>query len=509
MKRLGIEASAGSFITVKVSGRRIAAARKVTPPPGTGAKLGALLGQSPLGGAPVHLVVSEAEHVHRTMLLPPMTEAERAEVVQREGSREGEGTNAIASKLLRRIEVDGLPKDEVLLVLVPSAKLQDTLDLVVAGGILPRTVVTGPLALMAAARVLTSTPLSAPTALVHWTASTLTIVVVSDGILKFSRVIEPPAAALDPFEWIPVEIDRSIRHYAFLSKGERVEQVMVSVADGESARRLFGGGELSERLRLSVTNLNALMAPALPHVDDAELASGAFILAYGAALLAPADAPNLLPAPLVLQQRSRRVLTASMAAGVVVVALLGSQYLSLTRQQEALQTRITRQQASTQGERARADEAMRAQTERERQRQFARLLTEDPLKLISPADALREIARVTPGNLRLDQIGVTTSAQGYVISLTGRVDEPDFTDAQGTLNELYYGLRGSPLFHSVEIQQSSRISPPAAGEEGATSTSGGAPAGGAAPAPVPAVQVLRAGPQPLTFVIVLHLKRVA
>jgi hypothetical protein len=204
------------------------------------------------------------------------------------------------------------------------------------------------------------------------------------------------------------------------------------------------------------------------------------------------------------------VLTASVAAGIIVVALIGSQYLSLTRQQGALRTRITRQQASVQADRARADEATRARTEREQHRQFARLLTDDPLKLISPADALREIARVTPGNLRLDRLGVTTDAQGYVFSLTGRIDEPDFTDAQRTLNELYYGLRGSPLFHSVEIQQSSRLSPPAADEEGATSTSGAAaPAGGAAAAPVPAVQAAPVGPRPLTFVIVMHLKRVA
>ena len=507
MKRLGVEAASGSFITVTVSGGRMSAARKVIPPPGgSRTKLGRLLGQSPLSSAPVHLVISEADHVHRTLQLPPMTEKERAEVVQREASREGDGTNAAAWKLLRRIEVDGLPKDEVLLVMAQSAKLQETLDALVSGGAAPRTVVTGPLALMAAVRALTGTPLAAPTALVHWAASTLTIVVVSEGILKFSRVIEPPAAALDPFEWIPVEIDRSVRHYAFLSKGERVEQVMVSVAEGESARRLFGGGELSERLRLSVTNLNALMAPALPHVADVDVAAGAFILAYGAALLGPKDAPNLLPAPLAMQQRSRRVIAASVAAAIVMLALLGSQYLSLTRQQQALRTRITRQQATVQADRTRADDATRAAAERDAQREFARLLTDDPLKLISPADALRDIARAAPGNLRLDQINVTTDAQGYVFSLTGRIDEPDFTDAQRTLTEFYYGLRGSPFFYSVEIQQSARIAPPVADGEGATS-SGGAPAGSGAP--LAQAAAANTGPRPLGFLMLLHLKRTA
>ena len=88
MKRLGVEAASGSFITVTVSGGRMSAARKVIPPPGgSRTKLGRLLGQSPLSSAPVHLVISEADHVHRTLQLPPMTEKERAEVVQREGSR--------------------------------------------------------------------------------------------------------------------------------------------------------------------------------------------------------------------------------------------------------------------------------------------------------------------------------------------------------------------------------------------------------------------------------------
>jgi Tfp pilus assembly protein PilN len=507
VKRLGVEASSGSFITVAVRGGRITDARKVVPPPSAtgGTRLGSLLGQSRFGGTPVHVVVSEAEHVHRMMLLPPMTPRERAEVVQREGSREGEGSNAAAWKLLRRIEVDGLPKDEVLLVLASSAKLQDTLNPLVSSGIIPRTVVTGPLALMAAARALSATPLTVPTALVHWSASTLTIAVVSDGILKFSRVIEPPAAALDPFEWIPVEIDRSIRHYAFLSKGERVEQVMVSVADGESARRLFAGGQLSERLRLSVTNLNALMAPALPPIAAGDLATGAFILAYGAALLAPREAPNLLPPALEVQQRSRRVIMASVAAAVLILAVLASQYVTLNRQQTDLRARVARQQAATQADRARAEEAARAEAEREQMRQFARLLTDDPLKLISPADALREIARVTPASLRLDQLRVTTDAQGYVFSLTGRVDDFDFTEAQQSLNDFYYGLRGSPLFHSVEIQQSSRLSP-ASGEEGAAATAGQEPEGRAGgPPPASANQEAR----PLGFVMVLRLRRTA
>jgi len=502
-RRVGVEAAAGELIAVTLRGGHIASARIVNLAETSASAGRTLLGDRRVGAPPVALTICDTDHVHRTLLLPPMTAAEKTDVVRRQATREGEDEKASAWTTVRRVDVDGILNDELLVVMASEAPLQQMLDPLVAGGVVPRVIMTGPLALVAAARALAPMALDRPTALVHWGVASLALVIVSDGVVKFTRVIELPAVELDPFEWIPVEIDRSIRHYSVLSKGERIEQVMVSVASIAGARRVFSGGELAERLRLSVTNLNALLAPELPLGATDAMAAGVFMLAYGAALTRDRDVPNLLPASLVFQQRSRTVITAAVAAGVVLALGIGSNAVSLRVHQRQLQGRLARVQANTRANQAVVEAAAQAAAERERHNDVAKLLTQDPLHLLPPADALRELARLAPADLRLDQVTMTTGDQGYVFSLTGRVELEDFTDAQRVLTDFYYALRGAPLFHSVEIRQTSRIAPAAAAAADQTP----APSA-AAPASAPAPQAAQPEP-PLGFVVVLQLRRLA
>ena len=496
MRRLGVEVAAGRLIAVTVNRGRVSRAQTVTLPPGD-VSAGSPRLRPRLGGAPVHVAISEPDNVHRTLLLPPMTSQERADVAMREAGREGEAAKAVAWQLVRRLEVEGLPKDELLVVLASQERLQRALAPIIRTAGTPRVVVTGSLALLAAARALSSTRLDRPTALVHWGLSMLTIVIASEGVLKFARVVEPPPA-LDFFDWLPVEIDRSIRQHAVLSKGERVEEVMMSVADAASAGRVFTGGELSDRLRLPVTNLNALLSPALPQPWSAELAPGAYTLAYGAAVQGAGDAPNLVPPALLLQQRSRKVIVAAAGVSAAAIMMVTTQTLPLARQAQELRDRLARIQAEISRSQALVDEITRAEIEREEMAQLARLLADDPLSLTPPAASLREIARLAPADLRLAQITMSIDAQGYAMNLLGQVDLTDLADAQGTLNEFYDGLRRSPLFHSVSIQQSARIGPMAAGGEGETASGERLPAA-----------AVDASEQPLGFVLLLRLKRLA
>ena len=448
-RRLGVEVAPGMLIALAVGRRAVSMAamrrlRKGTP--ASPIPIKTLLGQRRVGAAPLHLVICEPELVHRTLLVPHMTTSEESEVVRREIARDGAGDRTSAWRHVRRVETDGVRKDELLIVAAPLGRLHQVLDPIIVGGVVPRLVVTG--------------PLDRPTVLVHWGVSSVTIVIVSEGALKFARVIEPPAPDLDPLEWMPVEIDRSIRHHAVHSKGERVEQVMVSVAEAAPARRLFAGAELATRVHLPVTNLNALLAPQLPDrangdsdLMDVEMAEGVFTLAYGAALLSPQVVPNLLPDALVVWRRSRQVIGASVAANVLLALALGSKSMLMTGQAQELRSRLARAQATRQALQVRVEEAGRIEAERQRMGEVARLLTEDPLKRLPVDDALREIARLAPDQLQLDQLALSTDASGHTFRLAGRVQEPDFADAQNTLNRFYYGLRGSPLFYDVQIQE--------------------------------------------------------
>jgi hypothetical protein len=498
--RMGVEVVGDQIVSVSLRGGTVADTRSVTMPPPSakgGTNIAALVGQRRIGGAPVHLALCDTEHVHRTVLLPPMTAAEQDEVIRRETAREGEDAKAAAWRVMRELELDGLPKTELLVVMAPPARLDAALGRLTGGGLEPRLVVTGPLALLGAARALSPSPIDRPTAIVHWGVATLTIVVVSEGVLKFARVVEPPAGDLDPFDWIPVEIDRSIRHYAFVSKGERVEQVMLSVAGAAAARRLFSGGELAERLRLTVTNLDALLAPALPARAETGLAAGLFTLAYGAAVLDPKDVPNLLPPAIAFQRRSRNVIAASVAASLALLVFYGTGSLATRREARTLRSQISSLEVSIQGARARDAVAAQDQAERDRVSQLSVMLTDDPLKVVPPADVFREFGRLVPGPLRLDQVTFTADGQGYVLGVNGRIEQDDLTDAQRTLHQFFVAMRQSPLFHGVEIRQSARAQSIAAPAAAPDDPAGPAPA--AQPAPVP----------PLMFVITARLRGIA
>lgn len=466
---VGVEVAPGLLIAVAAGTTRVsmAALRRVpTSTRPSALPLTALLRQRHVGRGSVQLAICDPDHIHRTLLVPPMTAAERSDVVRRDIAREAGGERVSAWHFVRRIEVDGASKDELLVVASTPARLQLALDPIVGSGVIPRVVVTGPLALVAAARALAPTPLDRPTVLVHWGVSSLTIVILSDGVLKFARVIEPPASDLDPLDWIPVEIDRSIRRHGFLTKGERIEQMMVSIAEAAPARRLFAGGELAARVRLPMTNLNALLAPALPRQADVdsdlagvEMAEGVYMLAFGAALLTPGASPNLLPPALLVQRRSRLAIRAAVAATILTMVALGSAWALMATKADGLRVRLAGAQSARRAQQARIEQDARIDGERQRIRQMARLLTQEPMKFLPVGNALREIARLAPDDLRLDHLTLSIEPAGYMFRLTGRVERDDLAVAQHTLSGFYYRLRQSPLFYDVQSYDTSSAAP--------------------------------------------------
>ena len=82
-RRLGVEASGDRLLSVAVSRGRISSAKAIALPP-AGAPTGRLALQPHFGAAPVHVAISDRDNVHRLLLVPPMTAAERSEVVSRE-----------------------------------------------------------------------------------------------------------------------------------------------------------------------------------------------------------------------------------------------------------------------------------------------------------------------------------------------------------------------------------------------------------------------------------------
>ena len=116
-RRLGVEVASGRLIAVAVGRRAVSMAamcRLPTPAPIHSIPIGALPGQGWIGAAPVHLVICGPEQVHRSLLVPPMTQVEQADVVRREVARDGGTERVSAWRHVRSVETDGVRKDELL-----------------------------------------------------------------------------------------------------------------------------------------------------------------------------------------------------------------------------------------------------------------------------------------------------------------------------------------------------------------------------------------------------------
>ena len=416
-----------------------------------GTSLNSALSRSGVHAKSIHLVPWDSEHLHRTQLLPPMTATERSLFLGRELAREGGPPRAIASQILRQVE-DGARKDEVLVVAAPREGLDRLLAAFLAPGLTLRLVATAPLALVRAAQALSPIPADRPTLVGHWGLSGLTFAVVSDGVLKLARQIPRLAVpGLDPLEWVVTEIQRSVRAYAQISKGGRVEQMLFGNAEPSVERVFSDPGQLETRLGIPVVNLNETLRSRLPPgvEEKTGLPAGVFLLPFGAALLSPQEVPNLLPPAIVVGRRSRQITRAAVAAALLLAVALGWSYWGATREAAALRRDLQHHEVTKRARQAELSKVEGIEAERERVRRWIRFLSDDPLGSPPLADAFKEVSRLAPDWLRLERLSVSKGDEGYTMKLMGTVKQADLAQAQAAFNRLYFGLRESPLFYDV------------------------------------------------------------
>jgi len=449
----GLEPAPGKLIAVEVTPAAISRAAVIEVPPDGLERLPLkpALSRSGVNPSPIHLVTWDSEQIHRTLLLPPMSATERSLFLERELAREGGGAKAIGSQVLRQVE-DGTRKEEVLTVAASREGLDRILAPFLAARLAPRLVATAPVALVRAALALSPIPADQPTIIAHWGLSGLTVAVVADGVLKLARQIPRLAVSgLDPLEWVATEIQRSVQHYAQVSRGRRVEQLLVGNADGALEPVFSDSRVLEARLGLTVLSLNQALRPLLPDgvEEEAELPAGAFLLPFGAALLDPQEAPNLLPREMVIGQRSRQVTRAALAAAALLAFTLGGSFWAASREAAAVRRTLEQQRAAQGSLHAKLGEAERVRAERERVRHWIQMLSEDPLGGPPMADVLKEVSRLVPDQLRLERLVISKGEGGYTLKLVGSVKQADLAEAQAAFNRFYFGLRDSPLFYEV------------------------------------------------------------
>lgn len=420
--------------------------------------LRALVREHRITARDTHLVLSEAAATHRVMLIPPMSAEDRALFLDREIARESRAKSLVGHTVLQR--VDGPPpKDEVLLAALAEEEASPALAGLLHARLPPRLVTTGALALATVAYVLSPWPVDQPVAVAHWGSRGLTIIVIDDGALKFTRdVPHLVVPGIDAREWFVTEVQRSLRQYTQTTKGAAVAGILIGSIDAQFEDAV---SDVGARLGLQVASLNDAVRALLPEEEEgadeaAPRAAGAFVLPLGAALLAPQETANLLPPSIEAGRRRRLLVRGAAAAGALLVLALG--YASWGASGEVATYRRVAAQAANARQAREAEAAGRERVKRERETQYQRiaLLKSDPLGDPPLADVFREISRAAPEGLRLERLLLTREASAMTLRIAGRVESVDLARAQAEFNRFYFGLERSPLVAEVVLN------PPAA-----------------------------------------------
>ena len=392
-----------------------------------------------------HVALGPATSVHRTLLLPPMSAAERRLFLERELGREVGAGLLVDSRPLRTVE--GPPrKDEVLAVAIPGEETNQALAGVMAARLSPRLVTTVPLALTRAAEALAPESFDRPTAVAHWGFQGLTIVVADGGAPKLTREVPHLAApGIDPREWFVTEFQRSIRQYTQTVKGVTVGSVLIGSVDARFEAQL---ADLETRLGMPVVNLNEAMRDLLPEGSDEAHPPGVFLLALGAALSEP-GALNLLPPAIPARRRAALLKRGAAAAAALLVVSLAYATWGAVQEAATYRKAVAELTAKQRAREAQLAQVQQVKQERDRQYERIRLLTGDPLGGPPLADVFKEISRVAPDELRLERLVVGRDAGQVKIRVTGGLESVDLARAQSEFNRFYFGLQESPFFSDV------------------------------------------------------------
>lgn len=230
-----------------------------------------------------------------------------------------------------------------------------------------------------------------------------------------------------------------------------MEQMLFGNAEAAIEPVFADPGQFESRLGMPVLNLNETLRALLPEgaEEAAGLPAGVFLLPLGAALLAPEEVPNLLPQAIIVSRRSRQMTRAALAAAILLVLVMGSSFWGASREAAALRRTLERQRAASQAQQADVSRVERIEGERRQVRRWIRFLSDDPLGAPPLADALKDVSRLAPDQLRLERLVISKGEGGHSMKLSGAVKEPDLARAQASFNRLYFGLRDSPFFYEV------------------------------------------------------------
>lgn len=453
-RRLGIEL--GREIAVAdIGGDNVvrATARAVNPGV-SGEELGSWLKRwlpsTGISPAPASLVITEGDVHHYLVDMPEMPDAERhlaAGAELRKLSPVPAAQLVYGSLAAGNVDDRGTPKQRVLVAAVDKATMRQAVDAAQSAGIKVEAVTTVPQALVSLLRG--DLAGRGGNAIAYLAAGRCYLVVAQDGVVELVRDFNLRGATAQDTAELARAVAAELRR-SFLFFGQRAQGASVDRLSLTGSLANLGGlaTELREALGIAVSTYEG----GGHLVDD----SPRFAAAIGGAGLARTAGASVVPPEQRAEQRIGRFLsTGRVAAGLVLVVLLGwalASYISGTLQQgrlETLQQRVSDTRAEL--ERARERQQMRAAHLARRD-----LLEERAHESLLLGTLLQRVARAVPEQVALQQLQLLPlvgpeGATYWDARIDGLVLGATRSESQAVFNRFYALLDSDPVVERVGL----------------------------------------------------------
>jgi len=424
----------------------------------------------------VNIALSGPALDHKIITLPPMSKANIKTVVKREVKKDSKIPFSDLSFdycVVGELEDRGIKKNEVLIVSTSTRQILETIDLTKEIGLEPQVLTTSSLSLLNGLGMSGKREKGEVASFVYLGTQSSIILVLEDGVLRFSRVFSLGFKGIEdeedgiafPEEEITfreqktnissrviTEVNRSFFYYKQHFRGSHPQRIILG-GDIEEITKIKKSLENELSVEVEIFNpADSLDFSLLKEKEEEFLKTlSSFAVCLGSGWRGLKDI-NINLLPLELQQRKQLIakqVTAGIAAGALSILLVGG-YISLAKSLASYQKILQDKEKireSFQEETLKLLQAKRSQNLHESR---IALLGDSNLRSSLWKGRLMVLSLLVPNEMILDSFESQKEGSELTVKITGRVIAENAVRSQSVFNRFYFQLKDSVLVKKIE-----------------------------------------------------------
>jgi len=403
-------------------------------------------------GKKVNIVLSHPAIIHRLISLPPIPEEEIGVIVEREvrGEKPHIEKPVFDWQVVGEVEEKGVRKKEVLLVIAPSAEVNQKISLVENAGLRCGILTTVPLALLSSLKFIKDGE-KGVVAFLYLGTERGYLLFVREGKWCFSREFPIDGEGFGE-ERVLSEMKRSVHYFKQLFRDEDLERIIIG-GEGEEDWQLVKEkleDSLGVRVEVFDPHYGLDLAPIKGRVKEWEKVLPRLAIILGLVGQYPEDAViNLIPPQVKRRGKElkRRAMVGSLAAMILLGLLAGYGGLSqrLNAQAEILQQRkaVLREFQPL---------LEKATVWEEKKRLYDRSLSFLNDKKSFPWwEMFQYFSIIVPDGMVFHSLEAGRIEGGWEVTIKGETMAFDSFTVQGIFNQFYSRFKSNPIFSHIEL----------------------------------------------------------